>query len=85
MNWKSVKSVKYNKIVNNFIANDVFDIVNFVAKMVDKNKKNSYKTFCDLFDADEVYEKVKDLKEEDISDYNETMGWFVRMYEKSEG
>lgn len=52
MNWKSVKSVKYNKIVNSIIANDEFDITNFVVKMVDRNKKDSYKTFCSLFDAD---------------------------------
>lgn len=69
--------------MNSYITKDEFDIANFVAKMVDRNKKDSYKTFCDLFDADGVYERVKDVKEEDISGYNDTVGYFVRRYEKS--
>jgi len=52
--------------VNTFITKDEFDIANFVAEMVDRNEKDSYKTFCDLFDADGVYERVKsDLEKED--------------------
>ncbi len=81
--WKSEKEEEYNKIVSSFIAKDEFCIANFVAKMVDRNREGSYKIFCSLFDADVVYERVKDVKKEEVRGCNKKVGYFVRLFEGS--
>ncbi len=71
---------------------DDFELVSFLQKMVVRESRDNlsqknvsyekFNKFCSLFDANWIYEKVRDVKPEDVEDYNNTIGYFIQGYEQ---
>ncbi len=88
--WKEVNEEEYKKAVNEYMFSNSFKLTSFLQKMVVREtrsdlpfKNTSYKKFnkfCLLFEAGKIYEKVKDVKPEDVQDYNDTIGYFIQAY-----
>ena len=80
--WKKMDSENYAVKVNDYINNEKFDVVHFVSKMIYNSDDKYYKIFCELFDADIIFDKLKEVVPNDITDYHHTIGYFMRMHRK---
>jgi len=80
--WKKMDSENYAVKVNDYINNEKFDVVHFVSKMIYNSDDKYYKIFCELFDADIIFDKLKEVVPNDIPDYHHTIGYFMRMHRK---
>lgn len=80
--WKKMDSENYAVKVNDYINNEKFDVVHFVSKMIYNSNDKYYKIFCELFDADIIFDKLKEVVPNDIPDYHHTIGYFMRMHRK---
>lgn len=88
--WKLENPEEYNKEIEEYMFNDNFKLVQFLQRTVNANSSegDSYKTstynnfnsFYFLFDADRVYEKVKDIERESVKSYDDTIGYFIQRY-----
>ena len=80
--WKEMDSDDYNLQVNNFIKSDEFDVVGLVNKMIYNSEEKYYKKFCELFDADIIYSKLKEIDPEIIRENQSSLGYFIRKYKE---
>lgn len=78
--WKEVDSDDFNLQVNSFMMSDEFDVVNFVNKMIYNSDEKYYNKFCELFDADIIYSKLKEIDPEIIRENQSSLGYFIRMH-----
>lgn len=78
--WKEVDPKDYREQVDKYIASEEFDTVSFIQKMIYNSDKSYYDRFCGLFDADVVYDKVKDIDSKEIPNFSHTIGYFIRMH-----
>lgn len=81
--WKEADPKDYRVQVNKYIASEVFDAVSFIQKMIYNSDKSYYDRFCRLFNADVVYDKVKDIDPKEIPNFSHTIGYFIRMHKSS--
>ena len=80
--WKEVDSDDFNLQVNSFMMSDEFDVVNFVNKMIYNSDEKYYNKFCELFDADIIYSKLKEIDPEVIRENQSSLGYFIRKYKE---
>jgi hypothetical protein len=78
--WKKMGSENYAVKVNDYINNEKFDVVNFVNKMIYNSDEKYYNKFCELFDADIIYSKLKEIDPEIIRENQSSLGYFIRMH-----
>lgn len=81
--WKKMDSENYNIQVNNFIKSNDFDVVRFVNKMIYNSEEKYYKKFCELFDADIIFDKLNNIDPEIIRENYDSIGYFIRMYKNN--
>lgn len=77
--WKEVNPSDYMEQVDKYISNEKFDAVPFIQKMIYNSDINYYNRFCELFDSDAIYNRVKNIDPKGISDFKDTIGYFIRM------
>ena len=83
--WKKMDPDNYTDQVNNYITSEGFDAVRFVSKMIYNSEEKYYEKFCELFDADIIFDKLKEIDPKDIHDYHHTIGYFIRMHQNNTG
>lgn len=80
--WQEKNPTGYREQIEQYINSDEFDAVPFIQKMIYNSDINYYNRFCELFDADMMYEKVKNVDPDQIYDFSNTIGYFIRMQEE---
>ena len=78
--WKKMDSDNYAKQVNDYITNENFDVVRFVSKMIYNTDDKSYEKFCELFDADKIFEKLNKIDPKIILENQYSIGYFMRLH-----
>ncbi|SFL58554.1 KAP family P-loop domain-containing protein [Porphyromonadaceae bacterium KH3CP3RA] len=82
--WKEENPEDYKKQVDTYIVKEEFNVIPFIQKMIYNSEENYYNMFCKLFDADEIFRKVKDINPSEISHYNTTVGYFIRRHQNKQ-
>ena len=80
--WKELDSDDYNLQVNNFIRSEEFDVVRLVNKMIYNYEEKYYNKFCELFNSDIIYSKLKEIDPEVIRENQSSLGYFIRKYKE---
>jgi hypothetical protein len=78
--WKMMDSDNYTEQVNDYINNENFDVVRFVSKMIYNTDDKSYEKFCELFDADKIFEKLNKIDPKIILENQYSIGYFMRLH-----
>jgi hypothetical protein len=80
--WKEMNPTGYHEQIEQYIDSDEFDAVPFIQKMIYNSDRNYYDQFCELFNADKMYDKVKNVDHDKITDFTHTIGYFIRMHDE---
>ena len=80
--WKEMDPTGYREQIEQYIDSDEFDAVPFIQKMIYNSDINYYNRFCELFNADKMYDKVKNVDHDQIYDFSHTIGYFIRMHDE---
>ena len=80
--WKELDSDDYYLQVNNFIRSEEFDVVRLVNKMIYNYEEKYYNKFCELFNSDIIYSKLKEIDPEVIRENQSSLGYFIRKYKE---
>lgn len=80
--WKEMDPTGYREQIEQYTDSDEFDAVPFIQKMIYNSDINYYNRFCELFNANKMYEKVKNVVHDQIYDFTHTIGYFIRMHDE---